>query len=1015
MCLILLAWASLAWGGGLLEPPLPPLVPPTISETYPEDLDGNRIDDALESDAGGISVASAEMVEVELIFNEPVTPRQIDDFLLLDGRITYIFEAISYGWNGSIARQYIDALPAIMGSSLVQVEGAKQLRYCMDTATQVGRVRPVWKAGFAGVPGGLRGNANTTILFLGSGVDPLHPDLRGRNVYWKDFSWDHDAAPADYEGHETQVAGVATGTGGAGGAEDGELRFTFAYTVFSRAPFGYLTDPVTLPDRPVTMTSRAWWTGQTATLEHWRWTRGTDGADSTRGVGTSLRASSPAVLTNSFTGSPGDLFSTVLADWDNHSPMADVTIVTSITPYPGVGDGQNTFSGVAPGCKWGAVKVFPRIGQATTSGLTQGLDDILQKSVEKNIKIVNISLGYHVLGESTESASIRDKVNTLVNNGVIVVVSAGNEADIASEAYRKMGDPARAAQAITVGASNDENALTDYSMYGFTAPRTNAGEDFKPDLIAPGGSFYYTGIMSVDSSTSDGAGVDREPNDYASAVGTSFSAPFVSGCAALVIDAMQAKGTLWKFGSSDHPRYVKMLLCATATETNTPRESKLDNPTLNRAAPSADGFPAGKDRYEGYGMINPDAAVEAVCQTFALGSTATAARGGSATAKRACVKTMTLTKSVDVDLTLDNPPAADFDLYLYSAVPTGTGTPTLLAASAKTGVGQDESLHYTPTAAGKALLVVKRVAGAGTFTLRSTQTQAGPPTATSAQVTGGINSPVTITLTATDDGRPIPPGALSYTVASLPKHGRLESPTTGAVIKTVPAKLTNPADKVVYRPNQNWVGDDSFTFYAHDGGTAPLGGQSNTATVKITIVREITVEYQVADGMDDAYGIKWGVQQMASDPVLLVGQYAAGLRFRGVQVPQGAQIMSATLKIHSYLGGLTGYVDGVIQAQAVDNSQDFSEQTISAMTRTSASKPWVLATEAPWSADTWYESPDISNVVQEVVGRSGWASNNALTIIFWTSSYYGYDRRFSAYERSPASAAKLVVTYQPKQ
>ena len=82
------------------------------------------------------------------------------------------------------------------------------------------------------------------------------------------------------------------------------------------------------------------------------------------------------------------------------------------------------------------------------------------------------------------------------------------------------------------------------------------------------------------------------------------------------------------------------------------------------------------------------------------------------------------------------------------------------------------------------------------------------------------------------------------------------------------------------RGNPDWVGDDSFTFYAHDGGVAPLGGQSNTATVKVTIVREITVEYQVADGMDDAYCVKWGMQQSVDESVLLVGQYAAGMRFQ---------------------------------------------------------------------------------------------------------------------------------------
>ena len=304
-----------------------------------------------------------------------------------------------------------------------------------------------------------------------------------------------------------------------------------------------------------------------------------------------------------------------------------------------------------------------------------------------------------------------------MNNGIVVVVAAGNGANDGFELFRKMADPARAAMAITVGATNDENALTEYSTYGFIMPRTNVGEDFKPDLVAPGGSTLYTGMMSADSGTSDGLGVDKEPDDYASAMGTSFSAPFVSGSAALIIDAMQKKGTKWTFGSSNHPRYVKMLLCATASETNAQREGKQFNPSLDRAAAGPEGFPAGKDQQEGYGLINPDAAVEAVSQTYALGSAATGDLGGSATAKRVWARTVNLKAGCDISVSLANPDGGDFDLYLYSTAPSKTGTPVILASGTAAKAGGTESLQYAPTANTTALLVVKRVSGAGTFTM----------------------------------------------------------------------------------------------------------------------------------------------------------------------------------------------------------------------------------------------------------------------------------------------------------
>ena len=63
--------------------------------------------------------------------------------------------------------------------------------------------------------------------------------------------------------------------------------------------------------------------------------------------------------------------------------------------------------------------------------------------------------------------------------------------------------------------SNDRNALTNYSTYGFANPsNSNSIEDYKPDLIAPGGSKYYTYVISVDTGVCDGDGrADINPND----------------------------------------------------------------------------------------------------------------------------------------------------------------------------------------------------------------------------------------------------------------------------------------------------------------------------------------------------------------------------------------------------------------------------------------------------------------------------------------------------------------------
>ena len=85
-----------------------------------------------------------------------------------------------------------------------------------------------------------------------------------------------------------------------------------------------------------------------------------------------------------------------------------------------------------------------------------------------------------------------------------------------------------------------------------------------------------------------------------------------------------------------------------------------------------------------------------------------------------------------------------------------------------------------------------------------------PPVANNQSVSTTQNTPVAITLTATDaDGN-----ALTYSTVSGPSHGT----------------LSGSAPNLTYTPNTGYTGSDSFTFKANDGTV-----DSNTATVSITV------------------------------------------------------------------------------------------------------------------------------------------------------------------------------------
>jgi|GEM_PF-610076 C1A family cysteine protease len=115
----------------------------------------------------------------------------------------------------------------------------------------------------------------------------------------------------------------------------------------------------------------------------------------------------------------------------------------------------------------------------------------------------------------------------------------------------------------------------------------------------------------------------------------------------------------------------------------------------------------------------------------------------------------------------------------------------------------------------------------------------GPPITQDVNTSTLTNTPVSITLVATDDGLPNPPGVFSYIIASLPGHGTLSDPCAGG-INSVPYTLVGNGNNVIYTPATDYGGADNFTFKANDGGVPPDGGDSNIATVSINIRFTIT-------------------------------------------------------------------------------------------------------------------------------------------------------------------------------
>ncbi|WP_155369390.1 S8 family serine peptidase [Catellatospora vulcania] len=209
------------------------------------------------------------------------------------------------------------------------------------------------------------------------------------------------------------------------------------------------------------------------------------------------------------TGHP-DLVGRTVAGYNAVSPGASVadtaghgTFVSGI-----IAANTNNSAGVA-GVTWNGrvmpIKVFD--GEyASDSDVAEGIT----WAVDHGAKVINLSLGGP--GGSTV---MHTAVKYAVSKGAVVVVSSGNEGNDVPQ-Y-----PAAFPEVISVGATDDSGRLTDFSSFGEHL-----------DIVAPGFDVFSTFPRAADCNPSW---------CYGWWSGTSFSAPMVSGVAAL----LKAKNPSW--------------------------------------------------------------------------------------------------------------------------------------------------------------------------------------------------------------------------------------------------------------------------------------------------------------------------------------------------------------------------------------------------------------------------------------------------------------------------------------
>lgn len=214
------------------------------------------------------------------------------------------------------------------------------------------------------------------------------------------------------------------------------------------------------------------------------------------------------------------------SDSISHGTM--VTGIIAATRNNGIG-----IAGLLNGVSVIPLKITNSADQIPLNYVLKAIDDAVN---EYDADVINMSLG-----TSSVSISLEESINSAVDNNVIVVAAAGNDAQNGNPVYY----PAAYPNVVSVGSVGTNGTISADSTH-------NSGVT----VTAPGESIFST-----------------HPNGIAYGSGTSFAAPFVSAMAA-------AAKSQW--GSASTPANFQSLLQSTVTDAGA----------------------SGYDEYYGYGIIN---------------------------------------------------------------------------------------------------------------------------------------------------------------------------------------------------------------------------------------------------------------------------------------------------------------------------------------------------------------------------------------------------------------------------
>ncbi len=232
---------------------------------------------------------------------------------------------------------------------------------------------------------------------------------------------------------------------------------------------------------------------------------------------------------------------------------------------------------------------------------------------------------------------------------------------------------------------------------------------------------------------------------------------------------------------------------------------------------------------------------------------------------------------------------------------------------------------------------------------------------------------------------------------------------------SLPIFTVNPVKPniLIILDNSGSMNFNAYGTYPGDGGTVndtPYAGEPYTPALERRVAassddaeENLTDHnsYYTSDGGD----LDLGTFSIPGDSSVV------GVRFQDLEIPPGAEIVNAYIVFTAKVSlGSGAAMNLKINVEDSDNAATFTSANYDLSSRVKTSKK-IHWDPAVWTANNTYQTPDISDLIQDIVNRSGWQSGNAMAFFLQYESASGEKRDAYSYNSSAANAPLLHIEY----